>query len=112
HLTTGAITLIDSPKDIAAAEDVHVSDVVATVFLPDPTNGLRGATGVSGRRPHDPNDIIYVGSRSEDRIQTFTVGRPVNGASPFLLAGNYFFLDAVGGNTGASSDTRGMGFSS
>ncbi|MBS1123267.1 MAG: hypothetical protein H6Q90_5495 [Deltaproteobacteria bacterium] len=107
HLTSGAVTLIDSPSDGKAT----VSDVSVGVFLPDPTTGARGATGVAGRNPHQNNDIIYVGSRSEDRVQTFTVGRPVNGASPFLLQGNFFFLDAVGANTGNSIDSRGLTFS-
>ncbi len=105
HLTTGAVTLIDSPKD---SDRVQVSDVLSGIFAADPSNGIRGATGIVGRLPNAPNDIIYVGSRSEDRIQTFTVGRPVNGAPPFMLPGNWFFLDAVGGNTGGSADTRGM----
>ena len=105
HLTTGAVTLIDSPKD---SDRVQVSDVLSGIFAADPSNGIRGATGIVGRLPNAPNDIIYVGSRSEDRIQTFTIGRPVNGASPFLVPGNWFFLDAVGGNNGGSSDTRGM----
>jgi hypothetical protein len=108
HLTTGAVTLIDSPK----TGDAQVTDVAIGVFLPDPNTGLRGATGIAGRRPASPNgDIIYVGSRSEDRIQTFTVGRPVNGAPPFLLQGDWFFLDSVGRNSGESVDTRGMSFS-
>jgi YVTN family beta-propeller protein len=74
-------------------------------------NGFRGATGVAGRTPGVDGDIIYVGSRSEDRIQTFTVGRPVNNAPPYLLPSDFFFLDAVGSNTGGSTDTRGMQFS-
>ncbi len=107
HLSSGAVTLIDSPKDGNAT----VSDVSVGVFLPDPNTGVRGATGVTGRTPRANGDIIYVGSRSEDRIQTFTVGRPVNKADPFLLQGNFFFLDTVGGNSGNSVDTRGMAFS-
>jgi DNA-binding beta-propeller fold protein YncE len=107
HLTSGAVTLIDSPRDGNAV----VTDIVAGVFAADPNTGLRGATGVAGRTPNAADDIIYVGSRSEDRIQTFTVARPVNGASPFLLTGNYFFLDAVGNTNGQSVDTRGMAFS-
>jgi hypothetical protein len=107
HLTSGAVTLIDSPR----AGKAVVTDIVAGVFAADPQTGLRGATGVAGRTPSVADDIIYVGSRSEDRIQTFTVGRPVNGASPFLLTGNYFFLDAVGNTNGQSVDTRGMAFS-
>ncbi|MBA3503633.1 MAG: hypothetical protein H0T65_24940, partial [Deltaproteobacteria bacterium] len=107
HLTSGAVTLIDSPR----AGKAVVTDIVTNVFAADPQTGLRGATGVAGRKPSAADDIIYVGSRSEDRIQTFTVGRPVNGASPFLLTGNYFFLDAVGNTNGQSVDTRGMAFS-
>jgi len=106
HLSSGAVTLIDSPK----AGPVQITDVMTGVFAADPS-GIRGATGIVGRTPNQPDDIVYVGSRSEDRIQTFTVGRPVNGAPPFLLPGTWFFLDAVGGNTGGSSDTRGMQFS-
>ena len=108
HLSTGAVTLIDSPKDGVAT----VTDITAGSFLPDANqNNLRGATGVAGRTPNSAGDIIYVGSRSEDRIQTFTVGRPVNGAAPYLLSGDWFFLDAAGTNNGGSFDTRGMAFS-
>jgi DNA-binding beta-propeller fold protein YncE len=105
HLTTGAVTLIDSPKADGAL--AVVSDVALNVFLPDQNTGLRGATGVVGK----PGSIVYVGSRSEDRVQTFSVGRPVNGSSPYLVQGNYFFLDGVGNNSGGSVDTRGMVFS-
>jgi DNA-binding beta-propeller fold protein YncE len=109
HLTSGAITLIDSPRGGNAV----VTDIVSGVFAADPNTGLRGATGIAGRSPSLSNteNIIYVGSRSEDRIQTFTVGRPVNSLPPFLLQGNYFFLDAIGGQSGQSVDTRGMKFS-
>jgi len=106
HLTSGAVTLIDSPR----SGTVQVADVLTGIFAADPTNGLRGATGVVGL-PRATGGIVYVGSRSEDRIQTFTVGKPVNAAPPYLLPGSWFFLDAVGGNTGSSNDTRGMAFS-
>jgi hypothetical protein len=106
HLTSGAVTLIDSPGDGVA----HIADTELGVFAAD-VNGFRGATGVAGRTPGVDGDIIYVGSRSEDRIQTFTVGRPVNNAPPYLLPSDFFFLDAVGSNTGGSTDTRGMQFS-
>jgi DNA-binding beta-propeller fold protein YncE len=110
HLTTGAVTLIDSPRD----GDVMVTDIQQGVFNADPTTGLRGSTGIAGRTPRAPGDIVYVGSRSEDRIQTFTVGRPANGERPFLLRGSWFFLDGVGNNVNTNSgsdDTRGMTFS-
>ena len=107
HLTSGAVTLIDSPRGRPAV----ITDIVIGAFAADPQTGLRGATGVAGRTPGAPDDIVYVGSRSEDRIQTFTVGRPINGAAPFLLTGNYFFLDAIGNTNGQSNDTRGMAFS-
>ena len=105
HLTTGAVTLIDSPRN---SDRVQIADVLTGIFSADPASGLRGATGVVGRLPTAAGDTIYVGSRSEDRIQTFTVGRPINNAPPYMLPGNWFFLDAVGGNNGSSSDTRGM----
>ncbi|MFN0253174.1 MAG: YncE family protein [Kofleriaceae bacterium] len=104
HLTTGAVSLIDSPRD---TDDVQVTDVLQGIFGAD-QNGNRGATGVVGS---PSSGIVYVSSRTEDRIQTFTVGRPANGEAPYLLPGKWFFLDSVGGFAGGSSDTRGMTFS-
>jgi DNA-binding beta-propeller fold protein YncE len=103
HLTTGAITLIDSQPGGMAS----IADVQTGLFNADPLTGLRGSTGVAGRA----DGLVYVGSRSEDRIQTLTVGHPVNTAPPYIIPGNYFFLDFVGANSGSSSDTRGMKFS-
>jgi DNA-binding beta-propeller fold protein YncE len=107
HLTTGAITLIDSP----IGGNAIIADVALNLFAADPITGLRGATGVAGRTPGSTGDIIYVGSRSEPRIQTLTVGRPVNDAPPYLIPGDFFFLNTVGNLAGASSDTRGIAFS-
>ena len=111
HLTSGAVTLIDSP----IGGNAVISDVLAGFFAADPLTGLRGATGVAGRTPSAAGDIIYVSSRSEDRIQTFTVGRPPNyhptEAPLFLLPSNFFFLNLVGGNSGGSSDSRSIAFS-
>jgi DNA-binding beta-propeller fold protein YncE len=107
HLVTGSVTLIDSPRDGSAM----ITDVLQGIFGPD-VNGIRGATGIVGRPSNNPEgSIVYVGSRTEDRIQTFTVGRPANGKEPYLLPGKWFFLDAVGTFAGQSSDTRGMTFS-
>jgi DNA-binding beta-propeller fold protein YncE len=113
HLTTGSITLVDAPED----GTVQISDVAIGLFAADLATGLRGSTGVAARkvpRPEDPtkfDDMIYVGSRTDRRIQTLTVGRPENGAVPYLLPASYFFLDAVGLNAGNSIDTRGIQFS-
>lgn len=104
HLTTGSVTLIDSPRDGAA----QITDVLQGIFGPD-SNGIRGATGIVGSPTG--SGVVYVASRTEDRIQTFTVGRPANGVQPYLLPGKWFFLDAVGGFAGSSADTRGMTFS-
>jgi DNA-binding beta-propeller fold protein YncE len=106
HLTSGSVTLIDSPIGGTAT----IADVSTGVFAADPLTGLRGSTGVAAR-PSPAGDIVYVGSRSEDRIQTYTIGRPQNHVDPFLIPGNFFFLDAVGANAGSSADTRGMAFS-
>jgi YVTN family beta-propeller protein len=107
HLTTGTVTLIDSPPGGKA----QIADLAVDLFEPDPTTGLIGATAIAGRSP-GANDMVYVGSRSENRVQMLSVGRPLNGMLPYFVQGNYFFLDYVGGQAGASSDTRGMRFSS
>jgi DNA-binding beta-propeller fold protein YncE len=106
HLTSGDVTLVRSPIGGAAT----IADIQVGLFAPDPLTGLIGSSGVAGRKSPD-GDLVYVGARSEDRIQTFSVDYPVNGADPFLVQGNYFFLDSVGANSGSSQDTRGMTFS-
>lgn len=110
HLTTGRVTLIDSPREGA----VQMTDIQDRLFEPDPVTGLVGATSVAGRTPNVRGGLVYVGSRSEHRIQTLTVGRPFNDAPPFLITGSWFFLDGVGNDTNTNSgsnDTRGMAFS-
>ena len=107
HLSTGAISLIDSPADGSAV----ISDVAYNLFMADPLTGIVGSTVVAGRNPTSPDDMVYVGALSEDRVQMMTVGHPVNDDFPFLIPGNYFFLDAVGSNAGASEDTRALLFS-
>jgi DNA-binding beta-propeller fold protein YncE len=105
HLTSGAVTLVDSPPGGKAT----IADVAVGLFAPDPLTGLRGSTGVAGR---GDTGLVYVGSRSEDRVQMLQVGRPVN-APPYLVADNFFFLNFVGNDNqgNGSSDTRGMVFS-
>jgi DNA-binding beta-propeller fold protein YncE len=114
HLTSSAVTLVDSPP----SGNAIIADVSLGLFQPDPSTGLTGSTGVAGRSP-GASDIVYVGSRSESRVQTLTVGTPVNytpGGDPdhsrFFIPGNFFFLDFVGAAAGASTDTRGMTFDS
>jgi YVTN family beta-propeller protein len=109
HLTNGEVTLIDS----RSGSDATIADVRTNVFSPDLLTGLRSATGVSGRMQGVGDDIVYVGSRSDTRVQTFTVARPASSAPPYLVPSNYFFLNSVGNNSGAggSADTRGIRFS-
>lgn len=114
HQTNGAITLIDAPKTDA----VQITDVKYNVFNIDFT-GVRGSTGVAGRpggtpaAPDASADLIYVSSRTDSRVQTFMVGRPINHAPPFFLTSDYIELDQVGSTSqaGASLDSRGLKFS-
>ena len=107
HLTTGAVTLIDSPHRWQRIDRRRVSGL----FAADPLTGLRGATGVAGR---GDSGLVYVGSRSEDRIQTLTrrpPGRTATSRRRTSSPSSYFFLDAVGATPAARPDTRGMAFS-
>jgi DNA-binding beta-propeller fold protein YncE len=115
HQSSGAVTLVDSRPDQAA----QIVDIKAGLFASD-SIGVRAATGIAGRTPGTVDNIVYVGSRTDDRIQTLTVGRvstkpnnPQEDLVPaYLLTGNFFFLNAVGGPvTGGSSDTRSLQFS-
>jgi DNA-binding beta-propeller fold protein YncE len=107
HLSNGAVTLIDSPRQ----GTVQITDVLTGIFAASSSTGRASSTAIAGRLANAPGNIVYVGSRSEDRIQTFTVGRPVNDAPPYLLPGAWFFLDAAGAYSGGSADTRDMTFS-
>jgi DNA-binding beta-propeller fold protein YncE len=105
HITTGTVTLVDLPVDGSPV----LADVVSGLFASDPQTGRPGAVGVAGRTPGEPNAIAYVTSRSENRVQTLTVVRPLGGA-PRIAVGDYFFLDRVGGPAGGSSDGRAIAF--
>jgi DNA-binding beta-propeller fold protein YncE len=114
HLSGGAVTLIDSRADTPA----QIVDIRAGLFGAELGTGIRAATGIAGRTPGTPDDIIYVGSRTENRIQTFTVARLSDRGTPapqlipaYLLPGSFFFIDAVAGTGGGSNDTRSLQFS-
>jgi DNA-binding beta-propeller fold protein YncE len=106
HLTTGALTLIDSTLNQGA----QIADIQTGIFASDST-GLRGATAVAGRTPGAVDGLVYAVSRSEDRVEMLTVARQTGNNAPFLLPSGYFFLDSVGNTSGGSSDSRGLAFS-
>lgn len=103
HLSSGTVSLVDSP----AAGTPVLADALGGLFAGN-GNARPGATGIAGRLAGDRN-IIYVQSRTEDRIQMLSVAREA-GSLPFLVPSSYFFLNAVGGAGGASSDSRGVAF--
>jgi len=104
HLTSGTLTLLESPNGGAPV----LVDVLSGLFQSDPLTGVRGSTAVAGRTPGMPDDVVYVTSRSENRVQTFTVAR--SGDQARLIPSAHFFLDRLGTNNGGSSDTRGLVF--
>jgi YVTN family beta-propeller protein len=116
HLTSGTVTLVDSPRGGAPV----LADVITGLFAPN-SNNQRGAAAVAGRNPGSPDNLVYVTSRTEDRVQMLTVFRepeevcPIRTADgrcmPYFVLSNYFFLDAVGSNNGGSADTRAAVFS-
>jgi len=130
HLSLGGISLIASADpgtrdNPSMAGPVRIVDVRAGFFTPDQVTGLAGTTGIAGRRPgaspsvDGVGDVLYVGSQTDRRIQTFTVGtlpidpaqdpRPIEAS--YIVPSNYFLLTDVGNQSGLSLDTRGMQFS-
>jgi YVTN family beta-propeller protein len=99
HLTTGSVTLVDSP----AAAPPGITDIMSGLFGANQQNA-RGAAGVAGRPDGANPDLMYVTSRTDDRIQLLNVELDPRGA--FLVQAGFFFLDAVGSNFGESADTR------
>lgn len=104
HLTTGTITLVDTPADGAPRLVDAVEDLFAT------SGGIVGAAGLAGRAPTSPNDVVYATSITEDRVQLLTVVRDRNAPAPYLVPSGHFFLDAVGASSGGSDDSRAVAF--
>ena len=73
--------------------------------------GARALSGLAGRPPGTPDNLIYTVSRSEDRVEMLAVERPTPDALPFLVPAGFFFLDGVGSTNGGSVDSRGLEFS-
>ncbi len=110
HLASGDLTLVDTRRDRSPV----IADVARDIFFGTSTT-VAGGTAVAGR-PRGPGEpasnatLVYAVARSEDRVQMLTVQPAVGNASPYLVPGNYFFLDAAGGYNGGSSDSRGLAF--
>ncbi len=104
HLTSGAVSLIDTPAD---GSPPMLVDSLGGLFAPD-SSGIRGAVGVAGRAPGVDGNLLYVTSRSESRIQTLYVNRPAAAdAFPQIIPSDYFFLR----NVQPADDSRGIVFS-
>jgi DNA-binding beta-propeller fold protein YncE len=104
HLTSGAVSLVDAPTD---GSQPILADAIAGLFLADQLTGVRGAVGVAGRLPGSDNDLVYVTSRSEERVQMLYVHRSESSPYPTIVPSEYFFLDQVF----PSDDGRGIAFS-
>ncbi|MCP4447654.1 MAG: YncE family protein [Myxococcales bacterium] len=99
HLTQGAVSLADAPTD---GSPPVISDALGGVFDTDPSTGARSALGAAARLP---GGRVYVTSRSEERVQIFTVAR-IGASPPALVPSDYFFLRDVL----PSDDARGIRF--
>lgn len=106
HLTSGTISLVDSPIGGTPV----VADALGGLFQPGDLNFSPGGSGIAGRLPGAADNLIYAVTRTEDRVQMLTVDRPAPDALPFLVSSNFFFLNSAGGNNGQSRDSRGIAF--
>lgn len=88
HLTAGAVTVADAPAD---GRPPVLADVLGGVFQADPVTRVSSALGAAAR---SPGGQVYVTSRSEDRVQIFTIARIAN-AFPALVPAEFFFLRGV-----------------
>lgn len=104
HLTTGNVSLVATPPD--DSEPPVLADVKGGFFTTR-VNGLRGAVGVAGRRPGTADDLVYVTSRVESRVQMLHVEQPPDGGFPLLAPTDYFFVNTVF----PADDSRGIAFS-
>jgi DNA-binding beta-propeller fold protein YncE len=100
HLSQAAVSLVDAPVDGTMP---RLTDVIAGIFAA--SGQLRSAVDVAGRMPGMPEDLLYVTSSTESRIQMMYVHRAGDRAR--LAASEYFFLDQVF----PSGNARGITFS-
>lgn len=100
HLTQGAVSLANAPLDGRAPV---LTDALGGVFEPDRVTGVRSALGAAARLP---GGRVYVTSRSENRVQIFTVAR-IGEEHPALVPAEFFFLRGVE----PSDNGRGITFS-
>jgi len=105
HLTSGNISLATSPPD--ELEPPLLVDVKGGFFATSRTTGLRGAVAVAGRQPGSAQDLLYVTSRAESRVQMLHVEQPGDETYPLLVPTDFFFLNAVF----PAEESRGLVFS-
>lgn len=110
HLTSGTVTLVDLPTEAPAANPPRLVDELTGMFSLDSLTGAVGAASVVGRTPGEAGDIVYVTSRTDDRVAMVTVVRDRNARAPYLVPSDHWFLDAVGVNSGFSADARAAAF--
>jgi len=101
HLTQGAVSLADAPTD---GSPPIIADALGGVFDADPSTGARSALGAAARVP---GGRVYVTSRSEERVQVFTIAR-IGNQLPTLVPSDFFFLRGVL----PSDNGRGISFNS
>lgn len=108
HQLQGAVTLIDAPtaqicNPTTGEGCPKLSDTLTNLFEFNSESG-RAALGIAGRRPGSASDLLYVTSRSEDRVVMLSVYD--NGRTRALAKSEHFFLQGVA----ASDDARGLAF--
>ena len=103
HLTTGVVSLVDSPRAGKPVLADALSGLFATQF------DIGQATAIAGRSPALPGTLVYVGGRGRDqnRIQVFSVDRGSR-ARPVMVPTFFFHLTGLGATS--STDTRAITF--
>lgn len=101
HLSSAAVSLIDAPAD---GQPPQLVDALVGLFLAS-SGQPQSAVGVAGRAPGAEEGLVYITSRSENRVQMLYVidegGRPAT-----LAPSEDFFMTQVE----PSDDGRGIVF--
>jgi DNA-binding beta-propeller fold protein YncE len=109
HLQGAAVSLITSPGDGAPA----LVDDIANLFSSNAL-GVQAAIGVAGRPVVPPGGgaaadqppLVYVTSRTDNRVQMLSVAPAQGDLPPRLVPAGQFFLNSVA----PSTDSRGIAF--
>ncbi len=102
HLSSGTVTMLEAPVD---GGEPFVADVETNLFSGNTAVGV-GGSALDGRLPGQNGNLVYIASRTDGAISTFSVAE-IAGQKRLVRAGSF---DLNLGASTATSSARGIAF--